>query len=48
MTSVAELWLVAQLQFEMVCDRLPAAFGDSPPHEGENKLPADSSVISPS
>jgi hypothetical protein len=23
MTSVAELWLVAQLQFEMVCERPP-------------------------
>jgi hypothetical protein len=25
---------VAQLQFEMVCERPPAAFGGSPPHGG--------------
>jgi hypothetical protein len=39
---------VAQLQFKMMCERPPAAFGGSPPHEGENQplmLPA---LISPS
>jgi hypothetical protein len=25
-------------QFKMVCERPPAAFGGSPPHEGENNL----------
>jgi hypothetical protein len=25
---------VAQLQFEMACERPPAAFGGSPPHGG--------------
>jgi hypothetical protein len=33
---------LAEAEFKMVCERPPAAFGGSPPHEGENK------VISPS
>jgi hypothetical protein len=28
----------AKLQFKMVCERPPAAFGGSPPHGGENKV----------
>jgi hypothetical protein len=40
---------VAQLQFEMACERPPAAFGGSPPQrEGENKAFALLAVISPS
>jgi hypothetical protein len=31
-------WRGRPTAFEMVCERPPAAFGGSPPHEGENKV----------
>ena len=35
---------VAQLQFEMVCERPPAAFGGSPPHGGGDASEASEGV----
>jgi hypothetical protein len=43
--SIGPVWLP---KFQMVCERPPAAFGGSPPREGENKALTSEALISPS